>query len=246
MCSQDNPGKSFRNFGYPSLANATDVFLRTSSVNSSAPHCESQQVPIGTSNSDEASCSTQPTESPGLQNIREILQQSGVPTDVVNVVMLSWRPSTHKQYSTYINKWTTFCCQRKVDPLRPTVICVLEFLQSLFDQGLSYATLNTARSAISNLDLHSVLTGTSKPVGQHPLVCRYLRGVFNQRKPVSKYTTIWPVDKVLDHLNDLWPLERLSTKERTYKLVMLTALTTGQRCQTLTFLDISQDHIAGS
>ena len=32
-------------------------------------------------------------------------------------------------------------------------------------------------------------------------------------------------------------------KELTLKLVMLIALTTGQRCQTLTFLDISEQHM---
>jgi hypothetical protein len=66
-------------------------------------------------------------------------------------------------------------------------------------------------------------------MGQHPLVCRYLRGVFNQRKPVPRCTTTWPVEKVLCYLRDLWPLERLVKKELTWKLVMLIALTTGQR-----------------
>ncbi|CAB4027812.1 Hypothetical predicted protein [Paramuricea clavata] len=69
-------------------------------------------------------------------------------------------------------------------------------------------------------------------------------GVFNEMKPVPKYHSIWPVDLVLDYLSTLWPLEKLSLKELTLKLVTLIALTTGQRCQTLTFLDISADYMS--
>lgn len=58
-------------FSYLSLANPTDVFLRTSSANSNS------SVPISTSNTDGASSSTQPTESSGLQSTRAILQQFG-------------------------------------------------------------------------------------------------------------------------------------------------------------------------
>ena len=113
--------------------------------------------------------------------------------------------------------------------------------------GLSYSVLNTARSVISNLDLEATLNSAVKPVGQHPLVCRYLKGVFNKNGPVPRYNTIWPVEKVLDYLKLPWPLEKITLKGLTLKLVMLIALTTGQRCQTLTLLNVSegsmqQDH----
>ena len=81
------------------------------------------------------------------------------------------------------------------------------------------------------------------PVGKHFLVCRYLKGVFNKLKPVPKYNNIWPVDTVLDFLSLFWPLDQISLKELTLKLVMLIALTTGQRCQTLTFLDTSEQYM---
>ena len=40
-----------------------------------------------------------------------------------------------------------------------------------------------------------------------------------------------------------WPLDEINLKELTLKLVMLIALTTGQKCQTLTFLDISEQYM---
>ena len=57
---------------------------------------------------------------------------------------------------------------------------------------------------------------------------------------MPKYNNIWSVDTVLDYLSLFWPLDEISLKELTLKLVMLIALTTGQRSQTLTFLDISE------
>ena len=83
---------------------------------------------FGSSSIDEGSSSTHPAESSSLQSLRELLQQSGIPTSVANVVMLSWRPSMHTQYSTYINKWKYCCCQQKVDHMYPTLISNLEFI----------------------------------------------------------------------------------------------------------------------
>ncbi len=103
-----------------------------------------------------------------------------------------------------------------------------------------YSALNTARPAISNLDVNAILDGNVKPVGQHR---QYLRGIFNQEKPVPKYSTIWLVDKVLHYLKGLFPLEQLSMKDLALKLVMLIALTTGQRCQTLTLLNVSEGNM---
>ena len=107
---------------------------------------------------------------------------------------------------------------------------------------MSYSSLNTARSAISNLGLTPEASQSYVPIGRHLLVCRYLKGVFSELKPVPKYHATWSVDPVLDYLSTLWPLDRLSLKEVTLKLVMLIALTTGQRL-TLTFLDISSGYM---
>ena len=71
----------------------------------------------------------------------------------------------------------------------------------------------------------------------------FILGVFNKIKPVPKYNNIWSVDTVLDYLSLLCSFDELNLKELTLKLVMLIALTTGQRCQTLTILDISEQYM---
>lgn len=54
---------------------------------------------------------------------------------------------------------------------------------------------------------------------------RYLKGIFNESIPVSKYNTIWPVENVLLFLEALWPLEKITLKNLTVNLVMLIVLT---------------------
>ena len=66
--------------------------------------------------------------------------------------------------------------------------------------------------------------------------------MFNKLKLVPKYNNIWSVDNVLDYLSLYWPLDKITLKELTLKLVMLIALTTGQRCQTDIFGYVREVH----
>ena len=116
---------------------------------------------------------------------------------------------------------------------------VLEFLLTLFKSGfksktgLGYSGINTARSALSALVLID-----GKPAGQHPLVCRFLKAVFNERPSLPRYNSVWDVNRVLDYLVTLSPVKKLSLKKLTSKLVMLIGLLSAQRGQTLHLLDV--------
>lgn len=105
----------------------------------------------------------------------------------------------------------------------------------LFDEGSSYSTINTARSALSTL----LLVDGRKNFGSHPLVVRFMKGIFNIRPPMARYSGTWDVNVVLTLLLSLAPVKDLSTKNLTLKLCMLMALITGQRAQTLHLLDVS-------
>ena len=179
----------------------------------------------GSANSGRSSFPTSPTGDTGMQIIRQSLQKSEFSPDIVEIIMHSWRDSTHKQYRVYINKWLQFCSEGSHDPLRPTVRPLLLFLHSLFEKGLSYSALNRARLAVSNIDMNSSGDLDHTPVGKHFLVCRYLKGVFNKLKPMPKYNNIWFVDTVLDNLSLYWPLNKITLKELNLKLVKLIALT---------------------
>jgi hypothetical protein len=110
----------------------------------------------------------------------------------------------------------------------------LDFLWYLFDSGLEYSAINTARCMLSGT--LGLFDGVS--FGKHDLVTRFLKGAFNVRPPRAKYSATWDVNFVLMYLRRLSPVAELSLKDLTIKLTMLLALTTGQRGQTLHLLDL--------
>ena len=110
---------------------------------------------------------------------------------------------------------------------------VVHFLTELFHQGLGYSALNTARGALS-----SILRIENSAVGSHPLVVRFMKGVFNLRPTKPRFTKTWDVDKVLKYLRTLSPVKYLTLKDLTLKLVMLIALTHAARSQTIHLLSV--------
>ena len=85
-----------------------------------------------------------------------------------------------------------------------------------------------------------------KQFGEHRLVKRFMKGVFELKLAFPKYTVTWDVDLVLHYLELLFPLDKLTLKELSYNLIMLIALLLGQRCQTLhnfmlLFMTLSSD-----
>ena len=100
--------------------------------------------------------------------------------------------------------------------------------------GKQYRTVNTIRSVISMT--HEEVDGTR--VGQHPLVTRFLKGVFNSRPPAPKYMATWDMDKVLLYIKNLPSNEGLSFTLLSQKLAMLMALANADCCSDLAALDL--------
>lgn len=104
----------------------------------------------------------------------------------------------------------------------------------MFREGYSYDSLNTARSALSSLcDMEE---GYS--IGSHPLVVKFMTGVYNLRPSQPKYTETFDVSKVLCYLKTLSPVKDISLKLLNYKLAMLIALTQASRSQSLSFISL--------
>lgn len=111
---------------------------------------------------------------------------------------------------------------------------ILDFLTELFETGIGYSALNTARSALSAVGI--VIDGFS--VGAHPVIIRYMKGVYNQRPSLPRYTETWDVAIVLTYLQTLSPVKGLSLKLLTLKLVMLISIISACRTQSLHLLDV--------
>lgn len=101
---------------------------------------------------------------------------------------------------------------------------------------MGYSALNTARSALSTMIF--VHSNEHSSFGQHPLVCRFMKGTFESRPSLPRYQDTWDVTVVLNYLMKLGAPSPLSMKNLTLKVVMLMALLSGQRRQILHSLRI--------
>lgn len=66
-----------------------------------------------------------------------------------------------------------------------------------------------------------------------------MKGIFDLKPALPKYTEIWNVNNVLGYLRTFESLSYSSFKELTLNLIMVRCLTTGQRGQTIPKMDVS-------
>jgi len=167
--------------------------------------------------------------------VRGLLTDQGLSETASDVILQAWKSGTQKQYKSYLQRWELYCGEREINPVSSSVIDGLNFLSELYQKQLSYSAINTARSALSNV----IFPPEGCTFGNHPLVTKFLRGVYTTRPSLPRYQEIWDVSIVLKYLKTLHPPENLSIMNLTLKTTMLIALLSGQRCQTIHALDIS-------
>ena len=150
------------------------------------------------------------------------------------IIFSSWRKNTKKVYLHFINLWQKYCINKNIILYQPTVEQGINFLSSLFEQGLSYNRLCIARSALSSFIF-------SKDFGNHFLVRHFMKGAFESRPQFNFNSKIprWNVGDVLDFLKNWFPNEELSLKELSLKCCFLLIMSSGQRLQTLSKIKIN-------
>lgn len=170
---------------------------------------------------------------PGSREIiREAFKTRLVPDTALPALLASLSESTIKQYSYSLRSWWYFC-QRHRSPLySPSVAQILQFLAQELPKTSSYSCLNTMRSAISLI--------SQNEIGSHPMVKRFCKGVSVLKPPRPRYDFVWDPAPVISKLSSIYPYEGVSLKDITKKLILLLALATGHRAQTLSLLRISQ------
>ena len=78
-----------------------------------------------------------------------------------------------------------------------------------------------------------IVSQGNQSFGNHPLISRFLKGTFTTRPALPKYKEVWDVNTVIKHLKTLYPAKTLSLKLLSLKIVMLMAILSGQRRQTI-------------
>ena len=166
-----------------------------------------------------------------LQLIRQDLAYKGISEEIATVIMDSWRNTTRTKYATVLQQWEKFCIEQKIDPLHGSLKDGLQFMSMKKSQGSKYGVLNNIRSALSTITVVGEI-----PFGQHQIVCRFMKGIFQNEPPTPKYDIIWDPDLVISFFKNMGPNPGLYLKYLSLKTITLIALATSQRVQTLSIL----------
>ena len=169
-----------------------------------------------------------------VENIRGQFASTGLSNIAVELLSNSVKASTAKSYNCSWTIWSRWCDKRQSNPILCPINEILISLAEKYSEGKEYRTINVFRSAISSTHIHI----DNKPVGQHPLVIRLMKGISISRPPQPRYHTTWDVKKVTEFLSNLGDNSSLSLKQLSQKLCMLMALSCPERSSIMATLDI--------
>ena len=92
--------------------------------------------------------------------------------------------------------WQSGAGRRHIDPISPSISEAVNVLAHLYTSGLGYSAICVSWSALSSyLNIADVVD-----FGQHKIVRRFIKDVFELKPVLSKYSHIWDVDTVLNLL----------------------------------------------
>ena len=106
-----------------------------------------------------------------------IAESNGISKEAQDILEASWRLSTRKRYAGHAQRFTQYRHQWNVDPFQTTTKIGIGSLTNYFLTGVGYLSVNAARSVCSTI----IKTENEIPFGELPLVCRFLKWVFNLR-----------------------------------------------------------------
>ena len=197
----------------------------------SLPPTPQQQSFVTPQGSSTPSSVHQQIETSCLENIRHQHSAMGVSEETSALLLAGWSAGTNSAYQTGWKQWSSWCQGRQVDPVSYGIQPFLEFITSLFKEGLEYHTIYLIRSAVSST--HERIEGT--PIGQHSLVKQLFKGVYNSRPPQPRYTSTWDVNLVLEYVSQLHlgENEGLTLKQLSCKLLILMSLVSANRVSEL-------------
>lgn len=145
--------------------------------------------------------------------------------------MAAWANNTYAQYAGPIRQWFAFCIGKNINPFCACDKDLLEFLAKKFNEGASFGSLNSVRAAVALV--------SDERISKSENISNFFRGAFRLRPPKPKYDRTWNIDDVFSTIENWFPHEGLSLKELTLKLVILLAIGSAHRLQTLAAIRIS-------
>ena len=105
----------------------------------------------------------------------------------------------------------------------------------MFDKGHAYSTIDSAKCAIATI----VHIPPYNSLHKHPLINKYMAGVFNLRPPKPKLSFKWDVDILFKYFEQQGDNNSLSDKLLTQKLLILLLLVGAYRISTVKLCSVS-------
>ena len=121
------------------------------------------------------------------------IEPENVSTTTQYILLSSWRKSTRGRYNTVLQQWHDFCGREQTNYLLPNVTSVLKFFAELYEKGCQYSSITLAHSALASV---VTLRGYTT-LSDHPLIKRFIKGVYHLRPLKPKYSSIWDADILL-------------------------------------------------
>ena len=90
----------------------------------------------------------------------------------------------------------------------------------MFDKGNAYSTINSAKCAVATIAHISPYNSLNK----HPLIKKYMTGVFNLRPPKPKLSFMWDMDILFRYFDQQRDNNSLSDKLLSQSLLILLLL----------------------
>lgn len=129
-----------------------------------------------------------------------------------------------------MKKWWNFRKENDKNLYTAEISELIEFLTKEFNQGGTYGTLNTTRSALS------LILGPE--IADDFRVKRFFKGISNIRPALPKYDVTWDPQIILNYFSNKPENNLLSLEDLSKKLITLLSITTGHRMQTYGFIEI--------
>lgn len=86
-----------------------------------------------------------------MVDLKERFVSLGISAGAAEIILNSWASSTRKQYDLALKKWLHFCSQESINPLKPELENVINFLfkKSLEGVGFNTSALSSFFSCIN-------------------------------------------------------------------------------------------------
>ena len=174
--------------GCAMLADSAMVAIGNETAGSGAP-CASQKEThvVSTSTASLGASTTSEAHTSDMPLHRKSLEGRGLSDSATSLILQSWRKGTKQPNHSSLNGNSTVVKGRLI------------LFQQLKNMGLiSWQNFNKRGLDIVPSIQHVVLYPLFVFVGQHPLVCRFIKGIFECRPSPPRYQETWDVTVVLD------------------------------------------------